>query len=177
MINRGLFRCFADILSYPTSEYIDTIRASLDAPETINEPARGQIELFLHAVRDFSVADLEELYTRTFDINPIANLEIGWHLYGEAYERGSFLVKMRELLRTYQIEESTELPDHITHILIVLDKMEKGEAIEFCQRYLRPAIDKILEGFANHPNPFAIILTSLRTVIESYQGEGVESHA
>jgi nitrate reductase delta subunit len=142
----------------------------------IKEPVRGQIESFLHSIRDFSIADLEELYTRTFDINPIANLEIGWHLYGEAYERGSFLVKMRELLRAHHIEESTELPDHITHILVVLDKMEKGEAIEFSQQHLKPALDKILEGFANHPNPFAIILTALRTVVESYQVQGVESH-
>ncbi len=41
----------------------------------------------------------EELYTRTFDLNPVCALEIGWHLFGEDYERGAFLVRMRDQLR------------------------------------------------------------------------------
>ena len=45
--------------------------------------------------RGMSVEDLQELYTRTFDWNPDTSLEIGWHLYGENYERGEFLVEVR----------------------------------------------------------------------------------
>ena len=36
---------------------------------------------------------IQELYTRTFDINPVCTLEIGWHIFGEDYARGALLVK------------------------------------------------------------------------------------
>jgi nitrate reductase delta subunit len=65
---------------------------------------------FVSEIEKMGVTDLEEFYTRTFDINPVSALEIGWHLYGEQYERGAFLVKMRELSRTLGVEESTSLP-------------------------------------------------------------------
>jgi len=39
----------------------------------------------------------------TFDINPACALEVGWHLFGEDYMRGQFLVRMREELSKYEI--------------------------------------------------------------------------
>src|SRR6266568_3182701 len=56
----------------------------------------------------------QELYVQTFEFNPACTLELGWHLFGENYERGEFLVRMREQLRRHGIAESNELPDHLT---------------------------------------------------------------
>ena len=71
--------------------------------------------------------ELEELYTRTFDINPVCSLEVGWHLFGEDYNRGAFLVRMRGLLREHGIEEGAELPDHLESVLRVLDAFVKRD--------------------------------------------------
>ena len=46
-----------------------------------------------------TLAELEEVFTQTFDINPLSALEVGWHLFGEEYARGMFLVRMREECR------------------------------------------------------------------------------
>ena len=60
---------------------------------------------------------LEELYTRTFDLNPVCTPEVGWHIYGEQYRRGRFLVQARELLKIVGVDERGELPDHLMSLL------------------------------------------------------------
>jgi nitrate reductase delta subunit len=134
------------------------------------------LEKFVTEISILSITDLEELYTRTFDINPIASLEIGWHLFGETYERGAFLVKMRGLLRQYHIEESSELPDHLTQCLMVVGRMPKAEADEFVSTYLRTSLDKILEGFQGKENPYEHLLLALKNFIQQEHIHGVEAN-
>ena len=86
----------------------------------------------------------QESYVQTFEFNPACTLEIGWHLFGENYERGEFLVRMREQLRRHGIAESTELPDHLTYLLPLLARMEHGEAAQLAGEFLLPALAKIV---------------------------------
>ncbi|MFN7998461.1 MAG: molecular chaperone TorD family protein [Bryobacteraceae bacterium] len=98
-------------------------------------------------------AAMQELYVQTFEFNPACTLEIGWHLFGENYERGEFLVRMREQLRRHGIVESSELPDHLCHILPLLDRLDSQEAAELVGQYVLPALGKIkdsLNGNAYH---------------------------
>lgn len=121
---------------------------------------------FFSGISSSSLTELEELYTRTFDINPIANLEIGWHLYGEQYERGEFLVMMRSVLREHAVEESSELPDHLTHILLALGRMKKEEADAFAMKYIAPSIGKIIEAFGEAENPYIHLLHAIKSFLE-----------
>ena len=91
------------------------------------EAAQG-ISEFGQFVEQCGEFELEEAYTRTFDVNPACALEIGWHLFGEDYMRGQFLVRMRGELAKYGIPESSELPDHLTHVLAVIAAMPDDEA-------------------------------------------------
>jgi nitrate reductase assembly molybdenum cofactor insertion protein NarJ len=93
---------------------------------------------------------MQELYVQAFEFNPACTLEIGWHLFGENYERGEFLVRMREQLRRHGIAESTELPDHLTHLLPLVDRMDHNEAAELAGQYLLPALSKIKDGLRDH---------------------------
>lgn len=174
---------FAGILSYPNAERGIDIRFEIcdndkgSSPDAHLTPyISQQIEKFKKWIERLTIEEMEEVYTRTFDINPVASLEIGWHLYGEQYERGAFLVKMREILRTYQIEESVELPDHVTHVLLAFGRMEKPEADEFAVKYLLPALDKILEGFKDQKNPYENVLQSLKSFIEHHHVVGVPAN-
>ena len=88
----------------------------------------------------------QELYVQTFEFQPGATLEIGWHLFGENYERGEFLVRMREQLRRHGIVESSELPDHLCHILPLLDRLDSLEAADLVGQYVLPALAKIKDA-------------------------------
>ena len=176
----SMYDAFARVLSYPDDRFGDALSElqALTADESLLllPSISGHIHKFIDAVGSLPLEEMEDLYTRTFDITPLANLEIGWHLYGEQYERGAFLVKMRESLRASQIEESVELPDHLTHVLLAFGRMEKPEADVFAVNYVLPALEKILAGFKDQKNPYQDVLQSIKNTIEQYHVAGVTVH-
>src|SRR3972149_5384978 len=84
--------------------------------------------------------ELEESFTRTFDLNPVCCLEVGWQLYGEDYNRGSFMVEMRQRIRSHGITETLELPDHLSNLLPLLGRMEPQEAGPLCASFVLSAL-------------------------------------
>jgi len=107
----------------------------------------------------------QELYVQSFEFNPACTLEIGWHLFGENYERGEFLVRMREELRRHGILETTELPDHLTHMLLLIDRMEHEEAAELAGLSLLPALAKIQDAIKG--NSYESLIAAVRTKLET----------
>ena len=141
----------AALLSYPKAgfrEQFEQARKSLSAraPE-----AAAALEPFAALVAANSDTDMEEAYTQTFDLNPACALEIGWHLYGEEYKRGEFLVEMRRLMRALGVPEDTELPDHLSHVLAVLPLMEREASRDMINEKVLPALAKIRKAVAGHP--------------------------
>jgi nitrate reductase assembly molybdenum cofactor insertion protein NarJ len=110
-------------------------------------------------------ATAQELYVQTFEFNPACTLEIGWHLFGENYERGEFLVRMREQLRRYGIAESSELPDHLTHLLVLIERVEQEEAAELAGQFLLPALGKIQEGLKD--NAYGRLIAAVQAKLEA----------
>ena len=123
------------------------------------------LEPLLEKVRELSVEQAQEMFTRTFDINPVCTLEIGWHIYGEDYARGAFLVKMREQLREWNLPESRELPDHLTHVLALLGRLEGEAADQLAARYILPALEKMLDGMKDSDSPYKEILQAVSQVV------------
>ncbi len=121
---------------------------------------------FVDYAKAQSQAELEELYTRTFDFNTECALEIGWHLYGENYERGDFLVKMRERLRRCEIAESCELPDHLTHVLAALGRLDEEESYRIIFDFVLPAMEKIINAMSGKDNPYEKALKFIQQVLQ-----------
>jgi len=118
-------------------------------------------------VRAMSNEEIQELYTRTFDINAVCTLEIGWHIYGEDYARGALLVKLREQLRLMNVPESCELPDHLTHVLLLFGRMAGEEADELAARYVLPGLDKMLEGMKTGEHPYRALIETISHVVRT----------
>jgi nitrate reductase delta subunit len=162
-----LYGALARLLAYPRPGYLNELDACRRAlAELVPEAADrlGHLARHLHGKTD---EEVEELYTHTFDLNPVSSLEVGWHLFGENYARGEFLVLMREELRKDGLTESTELPDHLTHVLPVLARMDQKQADRFVVRYLLPALDKMLSGLGKQDNPYQYLLDAIRCVVLS----------
>jgi nitrate reductase assembly molybdenum cofactor insertion protein NarJ len=136
----------ARLLTYPGPDY--KANAAACCPE------------FARAIEPMSVEELQEAWVRTFEMAPECSLDIGWHLFGENYERGEFLVMLRQELRRHGISESSELPDHLSHVLPLLDRI--GDRRAFSDRFLLPALDKILAGAAG--SPFQPLLRAVRNL-------------
>jgi len=148
------------LFEYPGEDYGANAEQCLTALHGERSEASAAFEEFCAPIRGLSADDLRELFTCTFDLNPMCTLEIGWQLYGEDYQRGEFLVKMREQLREYGLRESGELPDHLSHALLLLARLEPEEAAEFAGGYVLPALDKMRTGWREGRNAFAALLES-----------------
>ncbi len=102
-----------------------------------------------------SPAHLQEIFITAFDWNPATALDLGWHLFGEQYARGEFLVKMRDQLRRHGVQESAELPDHLTHVLAVLARMDDADAESLSREYVAPAVAKLVAVLEQNHSPFS----------------------
>jgi nitrate reductase delta subunit len=150
----------ARLFEYPGEGYRSAAR------EAALASGSAEIAEFAGRIASFSTEELQELFIQTFDLNPDCTLDIGWHLFGENYERGEFLVKLRLLIRRHGIEESAELPDHLTHVLKLLDRMDQQEGGELSARCVLPALEKMLHAIEGKGSPFEELLRGLRKLIQ-----------
>jgi nitrate reductase delta subunit len=157
---RTIYDQLAALFEYPSDGYLERVRDCAVAIAFEQPEAALLFEKFHKGIEGLSVDDLQELFTRTFDLNPACTLEIGWQLFGEDYRRGEFLVKMRHGLREKGLPESAELPDHLTHALALLGRLEPDEASEFAGRFLLPALDKMLAAWKKDRNAYAALVES-----------------
>ena len=160
---------WATLLAYPGPDYYASAGACFAAAPSV------EMEEFLQTIGGLSVEALQELYTQTFDWDPDRTLDIGWHLFGENYDRGDFLVKLRGELRKHGLAESHELPDHLSHVLQLLDRMPEGERAEFAAKYVLPALEKLRDGLAKTESPFLPLVIAVRREIAALVPEAVPS--
>ena len=162
-----IYDLLAGLLEYPGDDYRERLARCAQALAAAQPDAAAVLEEFARGIENLSTEQLQELFTRTFDLDPVCSLEVGWHLFGENYERGEFLVKMRQQLRRFGLRESVELPDHLTHVLAVLGRMEPEEADEFANACAYPALDKMRAGWQEKANSFAKVLESAARLMEA----------
>lgn len=152
----------ARLLTYPDDDYVQQIaRGTEEIKDTLGH-ANEHLRKFSKEVEGLSLEEMQELFTRTFDINPVCALEVGWQIYGENYERGNFIVMMRKKMRELGLPESSELPDHLSHILMVLGRLSSDDAIEFASKFVAPAIEKMIAGMDGKNNPYLDVLLGIR---------------
>jgi nitrate reductase molybdenum cofactor assembly chaperone NarJ/NarW len=144
---------------------LDRIAELLRYPDPPPRPGRAdtaEVCEFFDEIARVEQTGLEELYTRTFDLNPVATLEVGWHLWGEQYERGRFLADLTEQQHALEVEGGSELPDHLTVLLPMLARMRHPEALA---AKILPAIEKILAPLVEHGNPYRHLLAAARAAV------------
>ena len=156
----------AELFEYPAAGYREHVESAAAVHRANRTAAAAEhVQAFADAVRGRSLSEMEELYIQTFDLNPDACLDIGWHLFGEDYARGEFLVKLRQEMRRYGVAERDELPDSLLTVLPLAARMPEEEAAPFRARFLRPAVEKIRKAVAAESNPYANLLAALAVLL------------
>lgn len=168
---RRLCDLLARLLGYPGTDYPMAARAAQQLLSEEFPEQTGHLDRFSSYVQGAPPEELEELFTRTFDLNPVCCLEVGWQLYGEDYNRGNFMVRMRQQIRAHGLAESIELPDHLANLLPLLGRLEPEDAGPLCASSVLPALIKMQEGLAGRGNPYEELLFVLRELVEQMAAE------
>ncbi|MCP4898560.1 MAG: hypothetical protein GY906_16425 [bacterium] len=161
-MKRIVFDHLAGLYEYPAAAFAHRVAACRQALDGHRAGSGEPLKQLEDHCRGKNAGELEEMFTRTFDFDPARALEVGWHIYGEEYARGDLLVRLRGELRRLGIEESAELPDHLTHVLILLGRLDGVAADELAGRYVLPALDKVLEAVSGTECPYEPLLRVTR---------------
>lgn len=165
-------RSLSRLLIYPDEQTVEAAELLYIILQGEIPEAAQCMSRFGAYVEQHELWEVEETFTGTFDVTPACALEVGWHLFGEEYARGLFLVRMREEMRKHGIEESSELPDHITHVLSIIGAMPDDEATKFVTACVQPAINKMSQAFDNKPSPYGDVIHCLALILNHVWGEG-----
>lgn len=162
MDRAALYDRLALLLAYPGADGLADARRAVTL---LDGQARESLAGFLRQIEPLALAQLQELFIQSFDLNPKAALEVGWHLFGENYERGTFLVKMRQELHRLGLQETVELPDHLAHVLRVLGRLDDPVAAAFAHDFVLPALAAMRAGLEGLQTPFAAVLEAIELVL------------
>ncbi len=162
-MQRDLYDSLTVLLSYPEAEPLYLCHSERSEESAV----ASRLSQFAEAVRPLSPHEVQELFIQTFDLSPVCSLEMGWHLFGENYDRGLLLVKMRQQLRAHGIPETTELPDHLTNALRLLPRMEREAGAYFAEAIVLPALEKMLEAIRGKSNPYEHVLEAVRLAVRA----------
>ena len=136
--------------------------------------AAPRLEDFQRLLPKGHLVALRELHTRTFDVQAITSLDIGYTLFGEDYKRGALLANLsREHTRAGN-DCGAELADHLPNVLRLLPKLtDLALQEEFVRVLLAPALREMIREFepARLAKKEELYKKHHKTIIEAAAGE------
>jgi nitrate reductase assembly molybdenum cofactor insertion protein NarJ len=137
--------------------------------------AASGLKEFTDVVSGLALIEFEELYTRSFDVQAVTTLGIGYVMFGDDYKRGELLVNLSREQREAGVDSGTELSDHLPNILHLLAVMQDPELREeLVGRIVAPALRKMIREF--NPNAVkrknSVYKKHYKTLIESSEEYG-----
>ena len=147
IMNYGML---SDMFYYPENEGYKTKIKEIHAYllNVLPEAAEA-MQPFMDFMKISSFQEIQELFLRSFDLQAITTLDIGFVLFGEDYKRGRLLVHLNEEHRNAGNDCHSELSDHLPNILNLLGKMKDvATRNEIATRLVMPAIEKMIKEFS-----------------------------
>lgn len=142
---RRLWLSLSKLLDYPDQRTPGIARECASLVALDSSKAAELLLQFAGSAESLAPGELEEEYTRAFELNSEASLYVGYHLFGESYRRSLFLLGLKERYQACGLETGSELPDHLAIILRYLARSgDREEDNELVREAVLPALDKLL---------------------------------
>jgi nitrate reductase assembly molybdenum cofactor insertion protein NarJ len=142
------FSLLAHVFDYPVEGYGSRILAVTEKIGSAYPEAEAELELFVKPVSKMTVDEIQELYTRTFDIQPITTLDVGFVMFGDDYKRGELLSNLNREHNSVGNDCGNELADHLPNLLRLIAILGKCElTIELIDMIVAPAIRAMVREF------------------------------
>ncbi|OGA18821.1 MAG: hypothetical protein A3G25_02620 [Betaproteobacteria bacterium RIFCSPLOWO2_12_FULL_63_13] len=130
----------AGLFDFPAPGFAAKGRQLLNMMRERYPQAAGELEQFLGAIPD-STLDLQELHTRTFDVQSLTTLDLGYVLFGDDYKRGELLSNLTREHAQAGVDCAGELADHLPNVLRLIAALEDEDLrSELVRNILVPAI-------------------------------------
>ena len=145
----------AALLDYPGEDYPGQVRKACRLLGSRYPLAAAELDAFARGLLSegdvFSGEELnevQEIFTRSFDVQSITTLGVGYVMFGDDYKRGELLVNLSREHDEVGLDCGTELPDHLPNVLRLIARWQDRELVlEFVKEILHPALEMMIAEF------------------------------
>lgn len=142
------YAVLADLFDYPDADYVQRVMDVHTYLLPRCPAAARSVEEFLDLVPRGDLSALQDLYTRSFDVQAITTLDVGYVLFGEDYKRGDLLFNLMREHREAGNDCGRELADHLPTLLRLLAKLPESEVrLDLIQQIVVPALRQMIGEF------------------------------
>lgn len=167
---------YADVFSYPNDSLKEKIEGVLYYLETCYKDAAELFGNFASFVKSTDSKLWEEIYTRSFDVQALTTLDLGYVLFGDDYKRGELLVNLNNEHKKACNSCGVELSDHLPNVLRLLAKLVNEDLrADLISLIIYPALVKIESEFdSNHiEKKSKVYRKHHKTIIEQNESYGL----
>jgi nitrate reductase delta subunit len=171
----ALYTFLAEAFCYPVPGRLERLEGELSGQDS--KAAREAVAAFIWKIAKLSLSEWEELYTRTWDLNPLAAPYVGYQIWGDGPRRSRFLSEMNRALVREGIDPGSELPDHLIPTLRYLELVQ--EPLPILQENLETAVKRMRTALqdAESDNPYLDLLDALLVGLKARQPSGQKAGA
>ncbi|MCP5464638.1 MAG: hypothetical protein H7A33_06405 [Deltaproteobacteria bacterium] len=168
-----LYLNFSKVFSYPGTGYREAVQKVGEVIEQHYPDHHDEFQKFQSFITAKSDTDLEEIYIRTFDVQAVCCLEVGFLLFGEDYKRGQFMAMLKQVYYDKNVSLEGELPDFLPNLIRLLTVIDFGDAEDLVGHAIIPSLRKMTESFKTESG-YCHILKVLDAVLSTdYMVESV----
>ncbi len=147
--NLGHYEVIAKIFEYPEKGFSENVKEALQVMNLLYPRAAKELFEFTEFAEQTELETQQEIYTRTFDVQAITTLDLGYVLFGDDYKRGELLSNLCREHSDAGIVLNNQLADHLPNLLKLIIRLDDKElASELAGTIICPALSKIVEEFS-----------------------------
>ncbi len=173
-MSKTIYNLVADIFAYPDEGFPRAVERAVGALQEVCPNAATPMGEFNDLLpfhdQDQPLLVMQEIYTRSFDVQAITTLDLGYVVFGDDYKRGELLVNLSREHREAGNDCGDELGDHLPNLLrLIAVHPDAAMMEELVQLIVAPALRQMVVQF----NPDRLELKEKlyrkhhRTVIET----------
>ncbi|MBI5539691.1 MAG: hypothetical protein HY951_06500 [Bacteroidia bacterium] len=160
------YNLLANMFRYPEAKYKMQMEELKELIITNYPHAISNFDTFYNQLSNTNKIN-EEYYLKTFEIEGICCMDIGYVLFGADYKRGDFLAKISHEQKESGNDTGIELADHLPNVLSLLPLHKDNNFVnELAFGLIIPAVKEMHKKFTGTENYYKLAFEILLQVLE-----------
>lgn len=148
MGNRDHYRLLALLFEYPNASFPGKVLEVKSFLDQNYSDAAKKLDQFIDHLPADDLLLMQELFTRSFDVQAIATLDLGYVLFGDDYKRGEMLANLNREHNEVGNDCGTELADHLPNVLRLMSVLPDEELVtDLAYAIVAPALQEMMGEF------------------------------
>lgn len=147
-MERTHYSLLAALFEYPDANYPQRVQDIVEFLDGRYLKAGAELDRFVAHLPTQDLMTMQELFTRSFDVQAVTTLDIGYVMFGDDYKRGEMLANLNREHIEAGVDCGTELADYLPNLLRLLAVLQDEDLIyDLVNAILAPALREMIGEF------------------------------